>query len=131
MITEEMTNKLIDLYNPIRICEPRRKYVKIIVDSLLEQLSNKYFGDVPSGIMNMRRQLNIVSDKYEGNDKEILIAMKKILNKYNEVFTKTYSDYEDMYFGFLDVELRDLVAVLIKGSQFCNQKLAIDLGGII
>ena len=131
MITNEMANKLIDIYNPDRISEPSRKYVKILVDSVLEQLSNTYFGDVPRGIMNMRRQLNIVIDDYDKIDKEILNAMKKVLMIYNDVFTKAYTDYKDTFFGFLDIELRNLVSVLIKANLFSNQKLADKLGEII
>lgn len=131
MITDEMAKKLIDLYRPTRICNPRRKYVKIIVDSLIEQLSNRYLGGTPRGIMNIRKQLNTVIDDYKGKDKKMLLAMKDILIKYNEVFTKSYVDYEDVYTEFIDNELRILVNILVKEKYFNNVKLATELGGII
>lgn len=127
MITNEMTNILIDIYNKYRIADPNRKIVKVVVDSVLEQLSKRYFSSKIGGIMNMRREINRVIENYDGRDKELLGAMKNVLMEYDKVFTKRYTKNDGVLLDFLDNELKTLVSLMINIELFNDEDLAFNL----
>lgn len=114
MITNTMTIKLIDFYTESTKKKVKRKKVKIIVDSLIEQLCNYFLKRQPNGIANIRVTINSILDKSEDNDKEVLNKFDRVLRSYDEAFSKGYSDYSDNFNSFLDGDLKELILVLIK-----------------
>lgn len=113
MLTDSMTVKLIDFYEESSTKKIKRKEVKIIVDSLIEQLCQFFFQSCPDGISNIRKKINS-SIARDNDNKEVLEKFDQMLRAYHEAFSKSYSDHTDSYNSFLNGELKTLILALIK-----------------
>lgn len=123
MITEPMTLELINIYSEHTKKKVKRKKVKIIVDSLIEQICEHFLGHQPNGKVNIRLEINFKLNELMNNEKDVLNKFQSILRTYDEAFSKTYSDYTDNFNSFLNVEFKALILVLIKYDYFQNHVL--------
>ncbi|OXS52155.1 hypothetical protein B1A99_34935 [Cohnella sp. CIP 111063] len=109
-----------------------RKSMKIIVDSIIEQICSHYFQIRPNGIQKLRLLINtkIVSINEE-EDKAILRSLSAILREYSTVFSKTYSDHDQDFNDFLNQELFAFMKELTNHSLFRTDDNAIRLRSLL
>ncbi len=131
MITDAMAVKLIEFYKENEINKKRRKKVKIIVDSLIEQLCKYYFNTIPTGIANVRVLVNKEFSKFNTLDQSILFKLKSVLRNYDDAFSKDYSDYNDIYNEFVNGDLKDLIIILLDSGFLTNNELKNQLKGLL
>lgn len=130
MITEEMTNKLIDIFKNGKIEGFNRKKLKFIVDSLIDQVA-KGIGLRSNGVLNIRREINQKLCSTECLNKEFLNSFNNLLRKYNDVFSKDYSDHKDAYRQFLNNEFKNFVEQIIGNEMIENCDLSQKLGVVL
>lgn len=123
MLTQEMINRIIKLYEDSNVTKKKRKEAKIIVDSTIEQICKHYFDKYPESFMNLRLFINKQIEKFENSDKEILMSLNKVLRNYGDAFTKSYSDYEDDFKSFFYSDVKELISLLIKYELLINSVL--------
>ncbi|MET3697012.1 hypothetical protein SAMN05877753_101410 [Bacillus oleivorans] len=134
MIDTSMILKLYELN--IRINEGKknisRKEIKIVVDSLIEQIYQYYFESKPNGILNIRQKINNELDSLQNEEDKILLrSLGSILREYNSAFSKDYIDHSSSFNTFLNNELKNLSLALVKHSYFSNDEHAKSLKGLL
>lgn len=100
-----------------------RKEIKVVIDSILEQLGTYYFNKVISiGDLNIRSMIKskVEQNLYDEEDNNILRSLDDIIREYYTVFNKSYSNYEDTLEGFFDNQIRQLTINLNTHSYFEN-----------
>lgn len=109
-----------------------RKEVKIMVDSLIEQLCDYYLQNKPNGIQNVRSSVNRkMKDISDEEDIQVLKALNSMLREYNDAFSKSYSDHTDTFNRFFNRELRDLLVCVSRHSCLSKNKGAQELWGLL
>ncbi|WNQ12068.1 hypothetical protein MJA45_03120 [Paenibacillus aurantius] len=96
-----------------------RKTMKIIVDSIIEQIHAHYFKTKPNGHANIRATINSNLESFnEKEDKNVLRSLNAILRVYGSVFSKSYSDHDTDYEEFLKNELKAFSKALTEHTLF-------------
>ncbi|MCY8098848.1 hypothetical protein [Bacillus haynesii] len=110
----------------------KRKKLKVVVDSIMEQLCGYYLNSRPNSAWNIRASvIKIVSQTTTVEDKDVLNAFNSLLREYDEAFSKSYSDHSDNQHSFIINELKDLTIALIKHSIHRTDQNADSLRGIL
>ncbi|GIO56904.1 hypothetical protein [Paenibacillus cineris] len=133
MLDTAMIWRLYEKYYTLKYTKKRisRKEMKVIIDSINEQLCNYYFQESPSG-QRTRALINKNIQNFSNQeDKEILIALDAVLREYPIVFSKTYSDHNSDLDSFMNKELKKLSNTLINHSLFKNDDNAKRLRGLL
>jgi hypothetical protein len=118
MINSAMTLTLYNFYDDTKEPQPiDRKEVKVIVDSLIEQLCQHYFQRRPNGVENIRTLINSsIVNFTNAEDKAVLKNLNKLLREYKEAFSSGYSDHKDTFEYFIKNELKCLTSSIIHHS---------------
>ncbi|MCL6604158.1 MAG: hypothetical protein K6T94_14925 [Paenibacillus sp.] len=136
MIGNAMVISLCDIYeNYIRYRKPKqkRKEIKIISDSVIEQLYVFYINDKKfDGKMNVRQKVvekikNATTNHVSNEDLLVLNSFNNLLRRYDEVFGKGYNDYEDLLDEFINSILRELIKNITSHSSLVADRDAIRL----
>lgn len=128
MITDEMIEKLIAVYKDKEKYfrnKKRKKELKIIVESLIEQLSEEFLKGFDSSIgVNLIHSINklLKLNSEDLNNKEILISLKKLIKKYDKAFEKDYSDHSNYVKELIEKELREVMLKLCENSSVLQIK---------
>ena len=111
----------------------KRKKLKVIVDSIMEQLCGYYLSSRPNSAWNIRASvIKILSQTTtDDEDKVVLNAFNSLLREYDEAFSKSYSDHSDNQHSFINNELMDLTIALIKHSIHRTDQNADSLRGLL
>lgn len=121
MLTKAMCYNLIEIFKG---SEKNRKVVKIIVDSLQEQLFKYFFSEsIPQGIINRRSKINSLKVNYDTKEKNILNALDRLLGEYEETFSKSYIDHELELKDFINDYLRILIKSILEFENSTNPEL--------
>ncbi len=110
----------------------KRKKLKVVVDSIMEQLCRHFLNSRPNSAWNIRASvLNKINHTTTGEDKDVLSAFNSLLREYDEAFSKSYSDHSDNIQSFINNELKELTVALIKHSLHRTDQNANSLRGIL
>ncbi|MFW9331740.1 hypothetical protein ACN6AX_00725 [Paenibacillus polymyxa] len=131
MIGTSMFDELYEIHHHYSIYKKMkysRNQMKIIIDSIIEQLYGYYITGKFNGIMNVRAKV-VERIKIEQIDEDlnILTALNSLLRVYGDVFSKSYSDHKENYVKFIESELRELSLRLAEHSLNSNDSYAIRL----
>lgn len=96
----------------------RRKEMKVMIDSISEQLCSYYFDEKPSGQQIRELINNRIDSITDTEDKEILIALEGVHREYGNVFSKRYSDHDTDFNRFLEKEVQILSKSITEHSLF-------------
>lgn len=133
MVDTAMIQRLFEIHYTLKftVNKINRKEMKVIVDSINEQLCNYFFQQKPSG----QRTRSLINKNMHGfsnqEDKEILIALDAVLREYPNVFSKTYSDHNSNFDEFMKNEMKKLCKALTEHSIFRNDDNAKRLRGLL
>jgi hypothetical protein len=91
-----------------------RKEIKIIVDSLFEQIIESLLGEKPRNAMTARVMINNhdLSNSTDA-DKKLLGALKNLLSQYHCLDSKAYIDHTNSIVDFVSNELYELSLSLV------------------
>lgn len=133
MLSTDMLLELYKIYIEITTGKKyKRKKLKVVVDSIMEQLCGYYLNSRPNSAWNIRESiLNKINQTTSDEDKDILRAFNNLLRDYDETFSKSYSDHSESIHGFINNELRILTIALIKHSLHSTDQNADLLRGIL
>ncbi|MCT4621576.1 MAG: hypothetical protein N4A62_19585 [Marinisporobacter sp.] len=122
MINSAMAVNLQGIYSvPIDRKTYNRKKIKIIVDSLIEQLCDYYFSRKPSGVSNVRVLINRDKGQFQDSqDKVILDSFSKVLRSYEDVFATSYCGHTEEVEKFVDEKLKELTRNISNHSNLSN-----------
>ncbi|TQR14749.1 hypothetical protein [Psychrobacillus soli] len=118
MLSTDMLLELYKIYIEIITGKKyKRKKLKVVVDSIVEQLCGYYLNRRPNSAWNIRESVLIkIHQTTTDEDKDILSTFNSLLREYDEAFSKSYSDHSENLQEFINIELRDLTISLIKHS---------------
>lgn len=107
----------------------KRQKLKIVVDSIMEQLCGHYLNSRPisqrvSDLNTRKSILTKINEITADEDKKVLLAFNYMLREYEETFSKTYADHSRNFQNFINKELRDLTIALITHSSYINDEYA-------
>lgn len=134
MLDSAMIQRLFEIHYTLKYTNKKisRKAIKVIVDSIIEQLCNHFFDIKPNGIQKIRALINSKINSFtEQEDKDILNAFDGILREYPSVFSKTYSDHDSNFGDFMNQEVRILSKALSNHSIFRSDVNAKKLRGLL
>lgn len=103
-----------------------RKEIKIIVDTLFEQIIESILDEKPRNALNARLAINKTDlSAYSSSDRKLLNSLKNVLVEYDGLNSKEYIDHSESLIDFVSNELYALSIALInheKLSQCDNAK---------
>lgn len=110
----------------------KRKKLKIVVDSIMEQLCGFYLNSRPNSAWNIRESiLRKISNTPSDEDKDVLSAFNSLLREYDEAFSKSYSDHSKNHQDFINKELKNLTLALINHSLHRSDQNADLIRGLL
>lgn len=129
-VTEKILEDIVDLLEAKKTPrhENHRKKIKILFDSLFEQIIENLLGQKASGFMHARLILNTaLKGTIKGNGNRLVIRnLAKALQPYDQVFSRNYVDTSQDLEDFIDELLWPLLRNISKHPKM--QKFSICKG---
>ncbi len=93
-VRDRQKNNKYGIYNALMICKPKSEKLKKIIDKIVENINNKYYGDSaldisgPQCLNNFFTQKEILNFELEFNGSQIVYKTQPILEKYSSYRTE-------------------------------------------
>lgn len=95
-----------------------RKEIKIIVDTLFEQIIESILDQKPRNALNARLAINKTDlSAYSSSDRKLLNSLKNVLVEYDSLNSKEYIDHSESLIDFVSNELYALSIALINHEK--------------
>lgn len=121
MLSEAMCERLLEIFKGEK---KNRKIVKVIVDSLQEQLFRTFFSEtLPTGTINRRIRINCLKAEFDESQKKILNALEKLLGEYDETFDKSYMNHSSELENFISIHLKKLIKAILELDESTHPEL--------
>lgn len=133
MLSSDMFLELDKIYIEIKSGKKyKRKKLKVIVDSIMEQLCSYYLDSRPNSAWDIRASIITKLDQTTtAEDIDVLNAFNSLLREYTQTFSKSYSDHSSTQQNFINNELKILTIALIKHNIHKNDDNANSLRRIL
>lgn len=121
MLSEIMCERLLEIFKGEK---KNRKIVKVIVDSLQEQLFKRFFSEtLPTGTTNRRIRINCSKSEFDESEKKILNALEKLLGEYDGTFNKSYMSHASELESFINIHLKRLIKAILELDESTHLEL--------
>lgn len=118
--------------NNEKFAKSHRKEIKIIVDSLFEQIIESLLGEKPRNAMTARIMINNYDQSNSTDaDKRLLGALKNLLSQYHCLDSKAYIDHTNSIVDFVSNELYELSLSLVLHTALSKNSHAKSLGKLL